>query len=170
MIEWGSAQSGYTIGFVGDRAVCQILPQPIHAPVIWKICDPRGNLIGSAASFVDAKLWCDCYPVTSREQLPEQAQSLDVMSVLHDLDCQQKACVHAMRRRFIDWPIQRLEWPTEKNAGKPRGFNLSPGGSGRYWLLGLGVGDVVAAGGGVTLKVSIRIFQVSPSRTLIAPQ
>ena len=44
MIEWRSAQSGYSIGFVGDRAVCQI---------IWKICDPRGNLIGSAASFVD---------------------------------------------------------------------------------------------------------------------
>jgi hypothetical protein len=59
MIEWRSAQSGYSIGFVGDRAVCQILPQPFHAPVIWKICDPRGNLIGSAASFVDAKLWCE---------------------------------------------------------------------------------------------------------------
>jgi hypothetical protein len=59
MIEWRSARSGYTIGFVGDRAVCQILPQPIHAPVIWKICDPRGNLIGFAASFVDAALWCE---------------------------------------------------------------------------------------------------------------
>jgi hypothetical protein len=61
MIEWLSAESGsgYTIGFVGDKAVCQILPQPIHAPVIWKICDPRGNLIGSATSFVDAKLWCE---------------------------------------------------------------------------------------------------------------
>jgi hypothetical protein len=59
MIEWRSAQSGYTIGFVGDRALCQILPQPIHAPVIWKICDPRGKLIGSAASFVDAKLWSE---------------------------------------------------------------------------------------------------------------
>jgi hypothetical protein len=54
--------SGYTIGFVGDRAVYQILPQPIHAPVIWKICDPRGNLIGSAASFRDAKLWCEKRP------------------------------------------------------------------------------------------------------------
>jgi hypothetical protein len=59
MIEWRSAQSGYSIGFVGDRAVCQILPQPVHSPVIWKICDPPGNLIGSAASFVDAKLWCE---------------------------------------------------------------------------------------------------------------
>jgi hypothetical protein len=75
-----------------------------------------------------------------------------------------------MRRRFIDWLIQRLEWLTEKNAWKPRGFNLSPDGSGRYWLVGLAVGDDVAAGGGVTLKVSIRIFQVSPSRTLTAPQ
>jgi len=64
MIEWMSAESGfgYAIGFVGDRAVYQILPQPIHAPVIWKICDPRGNLIGSAASFVDAKLWCEKRP------------------------------------------------------------------------------------------------------------
>jgi hypothetical protein len=59
MIEWRSAQSGYSIGFVGDRAVCQILSQPFHAPVIWKTCDPPGNLIGSAASFVDAKLWCE---------------------------------------------------------------------------------------------------------------
>ena len=61
MIEWLSAESGsgYTIGFVGDKAVCQILPQPIHAPVILKICDPPGNLIGSATSFVDAKLWCE---------------------------------------------------------------------------------------------------------------
>jgi SnoaL-like domain len=25
-----------------------------------------------------------------------------------------------VRRRFIDWPIQRLEWLTEKNAGKPQ--------------------------------------------------
>jgi hypothetical protein len=61
MIEWLSAESGsgYTIGFVGDKAVCHILPQPIHAPVIWKICDPLGELIGSATSFVDAKLWCE---------------------------------------------------------------------------------------------------------------
>ena len=44
------------------ETVYQILPQPIHAPVIWKICDPRGNLIGSAASFVDAKLWCEKRP------------------------------------------------------------------------------------------------------------
>jgi len=59
MIEWRSAQFGYSIGFVGDRAVFQILPQPFHATVIWKICGPLGNLIGSAASFVDAKLWCE---------------------------------------------------------------------------------------------------------------
>jgi len=39
--------------------------------------------------------------------------------------------------------------------------------SGFYWLLGLAVGDGVAVGAGVTLKVSRRIFQVSPSRTKI---
>ena len=40
----------------------------------------------------------------------------------------------------------------------------------RYCLLGLAVGDGVAAGGGVTLKVPIFIFHVSPSRTLIDDQ
>jgi len=59
MIEWLSAESQYTIGFIEDKAICQILPQPVHAPVIWKICDPRGNPIGSATSFVEAKLWCE---------------------------------------------------------------------------------------------------------------
>ena len=33
-----------------------------------------------------------------------------------------------------------------------------------YLLLGVGVGDGVAAGAGALLKVSIRIFQSSPSR------
>jgi hypothetical protein len=37
--------------------------------------------------------------------------------------------------------------------------------SGCYWLLGLAVGESVAAGAGVTLKVSRRSFQESPSRT-----
>jgi hypothetical protein len=48
---------------------------------------------------------------------------------------------------------------------EPGSSNLSPRGSGCYWLLGLAVGDGVAAGAGAMLKVSIRVFQVSPSRT-----
>jgi hypothetical protein len=32
MIEWLSAESQYTIGFIGDKALCQILPEPVHAP------------------------------------------------------------------------------------------------------------------------------------------
>ena len=50
------------------------------------------------------------------------------------------------------------------------GSNLSPRGSGCYWLLGLAVGDGVAAGAGVVFQVSIRIFQVSPSRMSIPDQ
>ena len=43
------------------------------------------------------------------------------------------------------------------DSGKavPSEVNLSPRRSGCYWLLGVFVGDGVAAGGGVTLKVSI---------------
>jgi hypothetical protein len=41
---------------------------------------------------------------------------------------------------------------------------------GCYWLLGVAVGDGVAAGAGNALKVSIRSFQVSPSRTQIDDQ
>jgi len=36
-----------------------------------------------------------------------------------------------------------------------------------YWLLGLAVGDGVAAGAGVVLKVRFRIFQSSPSRITV---
>src|SRR4029077_16576602 len=43
------------------------------------------------------------------------------------------------------------------------GSNLSPRGSGCYWLLGLAVGDSVAVGGGVMFQVSIRIFRSSPT-------
>ena len=44
---------------------------------------------------------------------------------------------------------------------------LSPRGSGYYLLLGVVVGDEVAAVSGVTFQVSIRVFQASPSRTRI---
>jgi hypothetical protein len=41
---------------------------------------------------------------------------------------------------------------------------LSARRSGCYWLLGVVVGDGVAAGAGVLLKHSIRMFQSLPSR------
>ena len=48
-----------------------------------------------------------------------------------------------------------------------RGLNLSPRGSGYYWLLGVvvvdGVAVPVAASGGVTLTVAMRNSQLSPS-------
>jgi hypothetical protein len=45
------------------------------------------------------------------------------------------------------------------------GSNPSPCRSGCYWLLGVAVGDGVAAGRGCSLRVNRRIFQASPSRT-----
>jgi hypothetical protein len=65
-----------------------------------------------------------------------------------------------LRRSDSRWTIQCL---TRSTFGA-RGCNLSPRGSGYYLLLGLVVGDGVAAGAGVRFHMSSRFFQVSPSR------
>ena len=55
--------------------------------------------------------------------------------------------------------------PRAEGLSEPRVLtNLSPRGSGCYWLLGVVVGDGVAAGAGVWLKADFQIFQPSLPR------
>jgi hypothetical protein len=64
-------------------------------------------------------------------------------------------------KKPLDGKLCRIVHPTTLSHFAP-GILHSPG---CYWLLGVVVGDGVAAGAGNALKVSIRSFQVSPSRT-----
>jgi len=59
---------------------------------------------------------------------------------------------------LVDGKLCRIVHPTTLSHFAP-GILHSPG---CYWLLGVVVGDGVAAGPGNALKVSIRSFQVSP--------
>jgi hypothetical protein len=60
----------------------------------WLLKPP---LIGHNVHKFREHLRRDRHPVPSREQLPEQAQNLCMMRVLHDLDSQEEACIQAMR-------------------------------------------------------------------------
>jgi hypothetical protein len=85
--------------------------------------------------------------------------------------CQGKTILHGLNVAFGPFaranhiqpkpPLRRSDNRGRKNI---RG---APCRSGCYWLLGLAVGDDVAAGAGVMTGVSIKNFQVSPSRTNI---
>jgi hypothetical protein len=67
---------------------------------------------------------------------------------------------HKFRGKFL---LQFLGSSSNKKLPQyaPEGVSKS------YWLLGVVVADGVAAGAGVWLKVSIRMFQSSPSRIIV---
>src|SRR6266404_5243284 len=68
-----------------------------------------------------------------------------------------------LRRSDSRWTIQCL---TRSTLGAPSS-NLSPRGSGPYWLLGGSPVLIYFAGAGVTFEMTIRFFQTPPSRTAI---
>ena len=94
--KYGKAQSRHRLATL-DPPPLRSTSAPICSAQSHRKWLLKPRLIGHNMHKFRQHLRRDRQPVPSREQLPEQAQSLCMLRVLHDLHGQEEACIQAMR-------------------------------------------------------------------------